>query len=226
MARPTKHTNEVEETILRVIRAGNYAHIAARYAGIDRSTYFRWMERGDPASRVPGDSRYRAFRARVEQAEAEAEVRDVTIISKAGERDWRASLSRLERRHPERWRPRAPAEEEGSVLERALAVAGSGYRLSSLSVSEQEELARLLDRARIATPGIASGPVAALPSADEIWEEQVVRRLQEHPELHRRWVSKSLAAIRAEPDREDEAQDELLDEVAAELGLAPRPKPC
>lgn len=224
MARPTKLTPEVEEKILKAIRSDNYAETAARYAGVDRSTYFRWMERGNPAGIAPADSRYRTFRARVEQAQAEAEVHDVTIIAKAGERDWRARLELLKRRHPERWARRAPSEEEGSSLERALAAAGSSYRLDSLSEPEQDELARLLDRARLGDPGQKSGRVAPLPNAQDIWEHRVLRRLEEHPEQHRRFVSHSLELIWTQPDREKEAQRELLDEVAEQLGMPPRPE--
>lgn len=159
MARPTKLTTEVEETILKAIRSGNYAGTAATYAGVDRSTYFRWLERGDPAGTAPTDGRYRAFRARVEQAKAEAEVRDITMIAKAGERDWRARAWSVERRHPERWARRAAAEEERSSLERALAAAGTSYRLAALSEPEQNDLARLLDRARVDNPANKGGSV-------------------------------------------------------------------
>jgi transposase len=224
MARPTKLTTEVEEKILKAIRSGNYAEPAALYAGVHRATYFRWMERGDPAGTAPTDRRYRAFRARVEQAKAEAEVRDVTMIAKAGERDWRARAWSLERRHPERWARRAAAEEEGSSLERALAAAGTSYRLAALSEPEQNELARLLDRARVDNPANKGGPVAPLPSFVEIWKVQVVQRLEKNPKQYRRWVTRDLELIRTQPDRY-EARLELLDEVAEQLEMAPRPTP-
>ena len=225
MARPTKLTTEVEETILKAIRGGNYAGTAATYAGVDRSTYFRWLERGDPAGTAAADSRYRAFRARVEQAKAEAEVRDITMIAKAGERDWRARAWSVERRHPERWARRAAAEEEGSSLERALAAPGTSYRLAALSEPEQNDLARLLDRARVDNPANQGGSVAPLPSSVEIWELQVVQRLEKNPKQYRRWVSRDLELIRTQPDRYEEAHRELLDEIAEQLEMAPRPTP-
>ncbi len=223
MARPIKLTNEVEEKIIMAIRAGNYAHVAAQSGGIDPATYYRWKKRGDPAGTNPADSRYRTFRARIEQAEAQAEVLHVASIAKAGERDWHARKFLLERRHPERWARRAPAEEEGSVLERSLAATGSGYRLSALSEPEQAELARLLDSARVGESGKGVGPVTPLPSGSDMWEQQVLRRLEGHPELKQRFTRGSLALYRTEPDRHGEAVDELLDEIAEELGLAPRP---
>jgi len=221
MARPTKLTTEVEERILQAIRSSNYPQTAAAFAGVHRSSYFRWMERGDPSGTAAADRRYRAFRAGVEQAQAEAEVRDVTMIAKAGERDWRARAWSLERRHPERWARRAATEEEVSLLERALAAAGNSYRVASLPEPEQNELARLLDRARVGDPA-KGGPAAPLPGAEDFWEHQLLRRL-DHSALKGQWVGRDLELVRTQPDRLDEARRELLDEMAARLGMAPRP---
>jgi len=112
MARPSKLTSEVEERILKALRAGNYASTAARFAGIDPATYYRWLERGDPSGRRRDDVPYRRFAERVQQASAEAEIRDVTLISKAAENDWRAAGWRLSHRHPERWRRREQVQRE------------------------------------------------------------------------------------------------------------------
>jgi len=103
MARPSKLTPEVEERILKALRAGNYATPAASYAGIHPATYYLWLERGDPSGRRRADLPYRRFAEKVHQASAEAEIRDVTRISKAAETDWRAASWRLSHRHPERW---------------------------------------------------------------------------------------------------------------------------
>jgi transposase len=103
MARPSKLSPEVEQRILNALRAGNYASTAASYAGIHPATYYRWLERGDPSGHRRADLPYRKFAERVQQASAEAEIRDVTRISKAAETDWRAAGWRLSHRHPERW---------------------------------------------------------------------------------------------------------------------------
>src|SRR5215212_2644711 len=110
MARPTKLTPEREEKILTAIRAGNSVFVAAQRVGIDRSTFHRWMEQGDPKGRKRSDAPYRAFRSKVEEARAVAEVRDVTLTAKAAEHDWRAAAWRLERRAPERYGKAAVAE--------------------------------------------------------------------------------------------------------------------
>lgn len=46
MARPSKLTPNVHAKVVAAITAGAYAEIAARHAGIDEATYYRWMARG------------------------------------------------------------------------------------------------------------------------------------------------------------------------------------
>ena len=71
--------------------------VAARFAGISPRTLHRWLRLG----RKKGP--YRAFRRAVYRALAQAEIRDVLVINKAGPKDWRAAAWKLERRWPERW---------------------------------------------------------------------------------------------------------------------------
>jgi len=97
--RPSKLTPEVQEKIVTAIRAGNYAQVAAVYAGITERTYYRWMELGEQAR----GGRYLQFFQAVKAAEGEAEVRAVAIIQKKMPDDWRAAMSYLERKHPKRW---------------------------------------------------------------------------------------------------------------------------
>jgi len=44
---PTKLTPEIQKTICEAIRAGSYVEIAVVIAGIHRSTFYRWLKRGD-----------------------------------------------------------------------------------------------------------------------------------------------------------------------------------
>ena len=97
--RPSKLTPEVQEKIVTAIRAGNYAQVAAVYAGITERTYYRWMELGEQAR----GGRYLQFFQAVKAAEGEAEVRAVAIIQKKMTGDWRAAMAYLERKHPKRW---------------------------------------------------------------------------------------------------------------------------
>ena len=101
MGRPTKLTAETQERIVTAIRAGNYQDTAARWAGIDPGTFYRWMERG---AQEDGEEEYREFREAVENAKAAAEVRDVALIDKAAQDGtWQAAAWKLERKFPHRW---------------------------------------------------------------------------------------------------------------------------
>lgn len=100
MGRPTKLTPEVHEIIVEAVRAGNYIETAALAAGIHRDTFYGWLER---AKDEPG-SIYSDFSDALESAKAEAEKRDLSIISQAAhDGSWQAAAWKLERKHPQRW---------------------------------------------------------------------------------------------------------------------------
>ena len=113
MARPTKLNFDTHNKIITAIRAGNYIETAAAYAGINKSTLYEWLKRGErEKQRVAKNPRYRIrksekiyveFSNAVEKALAEAEIRDVAIIAKAAEEQWQAAAWRLERKFPDRW---------------------------------------------------------------------------------------------------------------------------
>ena len=97
--RPTKLTPEVQEKIVSAIRAGNYASVAAEYAGISESTFYSWLRRGREAK----SGRFPEFLQAVKRAEKEAEVRAVAIIQKHMDNNWQAAMTYLERKFPQRW---------------------------------------------------------------------------------------------------------------------------
>ena len=68
--RRTKLSPEVHQQIVAIIRAGSYDWVAAEAAGIGKSTYYRWMERGEASAAEP----YRSFWSAVRQARAQARV--------------------------------------------------------------------------------------------------------------------------------------------------------
>lgn len=109
MGRPSKLTPERQKRIVDAIRAGNYVETAAEYAGIGKTTFYRWMEQGEQASH----GIYREFRDAVMRARAEAEARSVALIQKAAPDDWRAAAWWLERAFPDRWGPRQKLEHSG-----------------------------------------------------------------------------------------------------------------
>ena len=126
MARPTKLNKVVESKIISAIRAGNYIETAAAYAGINKSTLYDWLKRGERekqrVQKTPGgrirkkETPFVEFSNAVEKALAEAEVRDVAIIAKAAEDQWQAAAWRLERKFPDRWGKRnVEIEHKGQV---------------------------------------------------------------------------------------------------------------
>ena len=72
---PTKLTPEVEDLILKALKAGNYLSTAARFAGIHPATFTAGSNAATPKARGEQDRLYRDFAAKVDQAMAEAEVR-------------------------------------------------------------------------------------------------------------------------------------------------------
>lgn len=125
--RPTKLNFDTHNKIITAIRAGNYIETAAAYAGINKSTLYDWLKRGErEKQRVAKNPRYKIrksekpyveFSNAVEKALAEAEIRDVAIIAKAAEEQWQAAAWRLERKFPDRWGRRVLDVEHKGKLE-------------------------------------------------------------------------------------------------------------
>jgi hypothetical protein len=92
--RPTSLTPEVERQVVRAIRKGVYDWVAAQAAGISRRTFYEWMRRGKRGGKR--DAQFAAFRAKVEQARAEA---------RAGAEEW------VRREMPLQWLRLGPGRE-------------------------------------------------------------------------------------------------------------------
>jgi len=91
------------------IRGGNYANVAAQYAGIGESTYYEWLQRGRE-----GESPFAEFAEAIKEAEAQAEVRNMALIQQAAQAGtWQASAWYLERRYPSRYGRRERLEHSG-----------------------------------------------------------------------------------------------------------------
>jgi transposase len=111
VGRPSSLTDEVERKLCDALRAGNHLEVAARYAGVSRSTLHRWLALAD--QQQPADPRLEQFREAVEKAQADAEVHAVGVVRRAiAQGEWRAALAYLERRHPQRWRRREQVQPE------------------------------------------------------------------------------------------------------------------
>lgn len=97
--RPTKLTSEIQNGIVKAIRAGAYIETAAQLNGVSKQTLYTWMKKGNEAK----SGKYREFLDAIQKALAEAEMRDIFIIGKAAEQNWKAAAWRLERKFPNRW---------------------------------------------------------------------------------------------------------------------------
>ena len=98
--RPSKLTPELQEEIVNYIKMGNFIETTCVTAGINKSTFYDWMKRGNESKR---HTIYKKFYEAVRQAQAWSEARDVAIISNHAETNWRAAAWKLESRFSERW---------------------------------------------------------------------------------------------------------------------------
>lgn len=137
MGRRSKLTPDVQDKIVKAVRDGNWDEVAARAGGLDHSTFYRWLGKGEKAT----SGIYRDFYDAVKQAEAEheaemvgiitagargeivekqvttyeyfnrkgAKVTRTTVTEKSG-KDASTAIKYLERRHSARWKPRLAVE--------------------------------------------------------------------------------------------------------------------
>lgn len=106
-----KLTYELIEKARKLIAAGNYTETVCQYLGISKDTWYRWLKTGERQKK----GIYSDFSDAVRQAEAEAEMRNVTIIQKAAqEGNLQAAIWYLERKFPDRWGRREKIQMEHS----------------------------------------------------------------------------------------------------------------
>lgn len=118
-----KLTDEVQDRIVMALKAGNFAEAAAGFAGIARPTYYRWLKEGDAAllkheaggKLNDNETRYMNFLLAVQEAKAQAVVRNVSIITQAAQGgQWQAAAWWLERTHPQQFARRNVTEVVGA----------------------------------------------------------------------------------------------------------------
>ncbi|HUS90007.1 MAG TPA: hypothetical protein VMW91_11720 [Desulfosporosinus sp.] len=81
------------------VKAGNTYRATCSYLGIAERTFFRWLSEGENAD----DGIKRHFWQTIKASEAEVHIRNIIIIQKAAQSDWKAAAWFLERRFPQRW---------------------------------------------------------------------------------------------------------------------------
>lgn len=137
MGRPCKLTPALQEMILEAVRDGAYAEQAAAAAGIDRSTFFRWLAQGRDAT----SGKFREFSIAIATAEAAAELDAAKTLKTAFDGgDWRAAITYLERKFPERWGKRERHELSGPAGGPIQVDASLKVDLSKLSDEDLERL--------------------------------------------------------------------------------------
>lgn len=79
MAAPNKFTPEAKKKILDALRVGNTRRASAGAAGISKSLFYEWIQKGEKAK----SGEFLDFLDAVTRAEAECEVQNVAILKKA-----------------------------------------------------------------------------------------------------------------------------------------------
>ena len=145
MGRKSKLTPEIQEKIVQAVKTGNYYEAACGYAGIDYTTFRRWILNGEKAK----SGKYYEFCNAIKKAEQEAEARLVAQWQKHMPEDWKAIATFLERRHPERWGKREKQTLEHTGKDGGPIETSQKIDLSALSTEELrqlEQIARKLDK--------------------------------------------------------------------------------
>ncbi len=87
MARPTKFTPEVTDTIIKAVSIGATYKDAAEAAGVDYDTFNEWMKAGRTGKR-----RFSEFSEAIARAEANARNNYLSTIAQAAAKgDWKAA---------------------------------------------------------------------------------------------------------------------------------------
>ena len=97
MARPTKLTPELQETICEIIGKGNSITTACHAVGIADTTFYEWKQKGEHEP----DSLHGEFLCALNKAEADAKQELLQYVKDAAPHSWQASMTILERRWPQ-----------------------------------------------------------------------------------------------------------------------------
>jgi hypothetical protein len=113
VGRKTKLTEELMADFELMLAAPVFVEDVCDALGVDDSTFYRWLERGDKehrrladdpeAAADPGEALFREFRDRIRVVQGRTAAKYVTLLASAAEKDWRANVELLKRRWPSRW---------------------------------------------------------------------------------------------------------------------------
>lgn len=139
---------EITTAIVEAIEMGNYVETAVQYAGVSKSTFYNWMDRGTSerdrllanpdAEPNPTEVPFMEFVDAVEKASAKAEVRNVAIIQKAAPTTWQAAAWWLERTRGRKYARKMDTEISGPD--------GGGIRIDVSTEDLERKVARILEK--------------------------------------------------------------------------------
>lgn len=87
-----KLTPELQDKIIKYIKAGNYVETACDAVGINKTTYYDWIKKGEA-----GKEPYLNYANAIKKAKAEAIIKNVLVIQIAAKKNWQAAAWWLER---------------------------------------------------------------------------------------------------------------------------------
>ncbi len=124
------------DTLLRLLREGNFRECAAAKAGITDRTLRNWVAWGEEEHERYTDE-WGEIRAAVLDAEADAEIASVTLI-RSGSPDWKAHAWWLERSRVTRWGQKRTYEELRE--DRAAEAAAAGATAVDIDAAAVEQV--------------------------------------------------------------------------------------
>lgn len=105
-----KFNEKTTTQILTAMRLGSPLDRAAQAAGVDRTTLWRWVKKGEADDRDSRRTRFAAFYREFNQADAEIIGRVEQYIVEASVGDWRAGAWWLQKRAPTTYGETKPTE--------------------------------------------------------------------------------------------------------------------
>jgi hypothetical protein len=108
IGRPTKLTPKTIKMLSTALKLGNHWYPACQYAGVDYSTFRKWMVTAEKliesgAEMTPENKPYFDLFHTIKKAEGVAEFRLVGQWQRFMPTSWQAIATFLERRYPARW---------------------------------------------------------------------------------------------------------------------------
>lgn len=137
MARPTKISKKIVDTLAKYIRAGAHLDTAAARAGISKQTLHTWLK---AAARGDGTPLQNDLLEAVDLALADFEHGAVLGIMKASTTQWQAGAWLLERKFPDRYGMRNRTEITGAN--------GGPIQLVDVKVMSDAELEAIVAKSR------------------------------------------------------------------------------